>query len=239
MTSSTRGVSAQQQEQAALRRRERRQLGLVALAVLLLVVGGGMALQQWRTGRAPMSVPATTSSSAPVTITDGKPIMLGQAGAPVRVQLYEDFHCPHCADLERKLGSTISAELDAGHLAVELYPMSFIDAGSAAAANAMACAAENGLGQAYYQALFANSTLRWDDEQLVQLAGKVSTEVPKAFSGCVRNRGHQSWVDSINATAAANGIDSTPTMFLEGRKLDHVALTPDQLRALVDEAAAR
>ena len=79
--------------------------------------------------------------------------------------------------------------------------MSFIDEGSAAAANAMACAAEAGFGQNYYLGLFANHTLQWSDEQLIDLAGKVGGNVAEAFRTCVSTKQHAGWVESINAAA--------------------------------------
>ncbi len=63
--------------------------------------------------------------------------------------------------------------------------MSFIDAGSAAAANGFACAAEAGFGAAFYTGLFANQNLDWSDSQLNQLAERASGSVPAEFSTCV------------------------------------------------------
>ena len=225
-------------DQGARRRRDARQLGLLALALVVLLVGGGIAVQHWRTSRAPAAAPATpTASFAPVTVTSGQPLVLGQSGARVRLTLYEDFHCPHCADFEEELGPTITAEQEAGRVVVELYPMSFIDGGSAAAANAMACAAESGFGQSYYLGLFANHTLQWSDSQLLDLAGKVAPRVPAGFDSCVKTSAHRSWVESVNAAAAAKGVNSTPTVFLDGRPVDWTTLTPDTLRQQIDQAA--
>jgi protein-disulfide isomerase len=242
--SSTGGMSPReklkrQQEQAARRRHDRRLLGIAAIVVVILVVGGGIGLQIWRTSRPPSAVPASAPSFAPVTITNGKPIVLGQATAGVRIQLYEDFHCPHCADFEDALGPTVTAEQKAGTVAVELYPMSFIDPGSAYAANAMACSAENGFGQPYYLGLFANHTLQWSDQQLIDLAGQVSAVVPDAFKTCVTTKAHRAWVESINATAQTNNVTSTPTMFLNGNPVNVGVLTPESLQTMVDQAAGK
>lgn len=227
----------QQEEFTARRARERRLLAIVAVGVVLLVVGGGIGLQAWRTQRAPSAVPARAASLAPVIIENGRPIMLGKADAPVRVQLYEDFHCPHCADTEARLGPTIAVEQEAGRLAVELYPMSFIDAGSTSAANAMACAAEAGFGLAYHRGLFANHTLQWRDGQLIELAAQVTGNVPDQFKTCVTTKAHQSWADSIDAVAKANGVTSTPTMFLNGNPVDVSGQTPESLKTMIEEAA--
>jgi hypothetical protein len=138
------------------------------------LVAGGIAFQAWRTSRAPSAAPSVSVSASPVTITNGRPIPLGSAAAPVTITLYEDFHCPHCADFEEQFGSSHYPSQEAGAARLELYPMAFIDEGSLTAANAMACAAEAGLGQAYYLGLFANHTLQWSDPQLIDLATKVT-----------------------------------------------------------------
>ena len=145
----------------------------VVAAFVVIVVAGGILFQGWRSSRSPSAAPSASSSAAPVTITNGKPIPLGSADAPVTITLYEDFHCPHCADFEEEFGPTITQAQESGAARVELYPMSFIDEGSITAANAMACAAEAGFGQAYYLGLFANHTLQWSDPQLIELATKV------------------------------------------------------------------
>jgi len=225
-------------EQAAARKRDRRILIMVIAAFVVIVVAGGIAFQAWRTSRAPSSVSSVSASASPVTVTNGRPIPLGSAEAPVTITLYEDFHCPHCAEFEEKFGPTITAAQDQGKAAVELYPMSFIDAGSAAAANAMACAAEAGFGQAYYLGLFANPTLQWNDRQLVALASQVSGGGPSdSFRTCVTSRAHADWVASINSVAEANHVDQTPSMFFNSRPMDLATLTPQALQSVIDKAA--
>ncbi|GAA3610950.1 DsbA family protein [Microlunatus ginsengisoli] len=234
----------QREEQARRRKRDRRILIIVSSALVVLLVGGGIVFQAWRTSRAPSVGPAPSASGsvsfAPVTITNGQPIVLGKAGAPVTIKLYEDFHCPHCAEFEEAFGSTITAAQNAGTVAVALYPMSFIDQGSVTAANAMACAAEEGFGQAYYTGLFANHTLQWTNEQLISLADQVTGgKTPSGFSSCVQQNAHQSWVDSINTAAGQAGVNQTPTMFIGDSEVDISTLTVDKLNQLIADAAKK
>ena len=231
-------MARQQALAAAKRQRERRTGVVAALVVLVLLVAGGIGFQAWRTRRAPDAVATGGAASlAPVAITDGKPIVLGRADAPVKLALYEDFHCPHCAEFEEAYGSVLTAARESGKAEIELYPMSFIDAGSESAANAMACAAEAGFGSSYYEGLFANATLRWNDDQLIALANQVAPGDTERFDSCVRNRAHAGWAASIDATADANGVSSTPTLFLDGARLDLANLTPEALQTKIDEAA--
>jgi protein-disulfide isomerase len=171
-----------------------------------------------------------------VQLTDGQPIRLGRDSAPVTLTLFEDFDCPHCGDFEEKLGPTIADLQRSGTVKVELYPMSFIDDGSVAAANAMACAATEGFGQAYYAGLFANQGLQWTDQQLIQL-GRLVGEPSDGFAGCVRSRQHAGWVDSITRAADRQKVEETPTVLINGtRKSQAAQWSPQQLRAAVQAA---
>jgi protein-disulfide isomerase len=226
-------------EQAAARKRDRRILIMMIAIFLVVVVAGGIAFQAWRTSRAPSAAPSATGSASPVTINNGRPIVLGSAETPVTITLYEDFHCPHCADFEEQFGPIISRAQEAGTARVELYPMAFIDQGSVTAANAMACAAEAGFGQAYYRGLFANHTLKWSDPQLIDLAAKVGGSPSDTFRTCVTRRAHADWVTSINAAADTNGVAQTPTMLINGNQVDITTLTPEALQALISDAAQK
>jgi len=227
-------------EQAAARKRDQRILISVVVAFVVLVVAGGIVFQVWRTSRAPSAAPPATVSASPVTITNGRPIPLGSADAPVTITLYEDFHCPHCADFEEQFGPTITQAQEAGAARVELYPMAFIDEGSVTAANAMTCAAEAGFGQAFYLGLFANHTLQWSDPQLIDLATKVAGSPPsEAFQTCVKRRAHADFVTSMNAAADQHNVTQTPTMLINDKNVDIASLTPESLKAMITEAAQK
>jgi protein-disulfide isomerase len=227
-------------EQAAARKRDQRILIAVVAAFVLVVVAAGIGLQAWRTNRSPSAVPSTSVSTSPVTLTNGQPIVLGSLEAPATITLYEDFHCPHCAHFEEQFGPVITQAQESGAARVELYPMAFIDEGSAAAANAMACAAEAGFGQAFYLGLFANHTLQWSDGQLMDLATKVSGAPPsEAFQTCVTGRADADWVSSIDAVAEREGVAQTPTMLINGKSVDIANLTPDALKAMITNASQK
>jgi protein-disulfide isomerase len=224
-------------EQAAARKRDRRILIAMIAAFVVIAVAVGIGFQAWRTSRSPSAAPTASSSASPVTITNERPIPLGSPDAPVVITLYEDFHCPHCADFEEVFGPTITQAQQSGKVRIDLYPMSFIDEGSVTAANAMACAAEEGFGQAYYLGLFANHNLQWSDPQLIELASKVGGSPSEAFKTCVMRRAHADWVSSINAAANRNGVSQTPTMLINGKEVDIGSLTPESLQEMINNAA--
>jgi len=242
--SSTKNLNARERarlaaDQAAARKRDQRILLSVVAAFVVVVVAGGILFQGWRTSRSPSATPSASASASPVAITNGRPIPVGSAAAPVTITLYEDFHCPHCGQFEEQFGPTITQAQESGAARVELYPMSFIDEGSVTAANAMACAAEAGFGQAYYLGLFANQNLQWSDPQLIELASKVGGSPSETFKTCVNRRAHADWVTSINAAADTNGVQQTPTMLINGKEVDIATLTPDSLKAMITDAAQK
>jgi protein-disulfide isomerase len=226
-------------EQAAARKRDQRILIAVIVGFVLVAIAAGIGFQAWRTNRSPSVAPSSPVSASPMTITNGQPIVLGPSQAPTTITLYEDFHCPHCAEFEEQFGPIVTQAQQSGAARVELYPMAFIDEGSVAAANAMACAAEAGFGQNYYLGLFANHTLQWRDEQLIELAAKVGGSPTATFQTCVTNKAHAGWVSSIGAAAEKNGVSGTPTMFINGDPVDIEKLTPEALQIMITSAAEK
>jgi protein-disulfide isomerase len=148
--------------------------------------------------------------------------------------VFADFHCPHCAEFEEEYGPVLDKARQEGRIRLEVYPMAFIDEGSAAAANAFGCASQAGFGSAYFAGLFANPTLRWSDDQLTALPSAVGVTAPAAFSQCVTDRANADWVDSINAAAAERGVTATPTVLVDGAPVDLTTLTPDDLARMIN-----
>jgi protein-disulfide isomerase len=224
-------------EQAAQSRRDRRRLALLVAVLVLALVGGGLGLQAWRTGRNPVVAPAGSYADTPQALADGQPIRFGNASAPVELTVYEDFHCPHCADFEEEFGPTLAAARDAGRLRLAIWPMSFIDEGSDRAAGAVACATEAGFGERYYRGLFANAQLEWSEDQLLELAALSTDPVPDAFTSCVQGAGKTGWADSVDVAAEAAGVQGTPTVFLNGAPLPLEGLTPESLQSMIEAGA--
>src|SRR4029450_9638964 len=99
----------------------------VIVGFVLVAIAGGIGFQAWRTSRSPSAAPSSSASAIPVTITNGQPIVLGPSQGAATITLYEDFHCPHCAEFEEQFGPVITQAQQSGAARVELYPMAFID----------------------------------------------------------------------------------------------------------------
>lgn len=226
-------------EQAALRKK-RRNLAIIIAAVVLVVVGSGIGYSAWKSYGTVNAGSYTGKGWGPVDITPGEPIVLGEEDAPNTIGLFADYRCPHCDEFERKFGDTITDMQQKGELKLELYPVAFVDrVGSANAANAMACAAEEGFGQAYNVGLWENYGKPWNPDQLIDLAGKVGDPKPE-FNGCVTNNEHGNWVQSMNQVSQTKGVTGTPALFVgdEQQNLSTVMeWTPQQFRDAVTSAS--
>jgi len=211
-------------------------LGILLGAVVLILIAA-VSIISWQKSHRDPQAPVAQPSFGAVTLTNGKPIVLGHDDAPVTLTLFEDFNCPHCVEFEATLGSTITAMQRAGTVKVELYPMSFVSKRSPALANAMACAATEGFGQAYWIGLFSNNGLSWSDDQLIKLGTLVGKPSPE-FAGCVRSGRHAGWVDSITKAAQQQKVGETPTVFINGtRQPDQAATwTAAQLKSRIGAA---
>lgn len=234
---SARAAEARLAQQRADRRRQRWVLAAVVIGLAVVVTVASIGYRFWQTHRSP-DAPSAQPTFPAVSVTDGKPIVLGAEDAAVTVTLYEDFRCPHCADFTEELGPTLTGLQRDGTVKLEVYPMSFVDPkhGSVSSANALACAAAAGRGQQYYAGLFENYGLPWSEDQLVEL-GALSGVGKPDFGDCVRSMQYRGWVDSITRVAEENNVQETPTVLIDGTVKPKAAeWTPAQLRDQIQAA---
>jgi protein-disulfide isomerase len=227
---------------ATARRRKRRRLGIIVLVIVVVVVAAGVGIGYATNFGKPKAENHHRQGWGPVKIEKGKPITLGKPDAPVTLTLYEDFRCPHCAEMEKSLGPTITDLQKSGRIKVHQYVLPVIDQqdgqhGSARAGNAMACAAEEGFGEPYRNGLFDNYGKNWTSKQLIDLANQV--DKPKSqFTSCVKDMKHKGWVESVSQVAQQHNVNATPTVFINGHKRDDAPQwSPQQLRDAVKKAS--
>jgi protein-disulfide isomerase len=235
---------AQREAEAAAARKRRRDSGITLLVVIAVMVGI-VSLFGWYQGSkkpeaaASATASATDSSStafAPVTVTDGKGLMIGVAGAPNVVSLYSDFACTHCAEFETTYGQTLANLRDSGKIDIEYWPLGFGGAGSARASNAMACAAERDpqFAVSLYDGFFANMGYDWSNDQIMSLSSQVQTTLPDGYEACVTAGTHAAWVTGIyNVAKAGDASGGTPAMYVNGKVFDLTTGDAAGLEALV------
>ncbi len=220
------------EREAAARASERRTRLLVAVAVLaaIALVAVAVVATQSSTGE---NAPVPTGVTAP----DGA-APFGDAAAPVVMDEWVDFACPACKVFNESLGETINDQVAAGELRVLYHPLSFINAGSARAANAFGCAIDEGFTHEYYDAVFAaqgDESVSFTNEQLIDIGGEVGIDSDQ-FAGCVNGGDYDGWVDNVASTQLDSGVTGTPTIFLNGELVELPAYEPQALLDAIEAA---
>ncbi|WP_431948761.1 DsbA family protein [Actinacidiphila sp. bgisy167] len=216
-------------------------VGVLAIGAVIGVVVSGSD------GGSGAGAPAVTPAGA--TGKDKLALPNGASDAPSTLTVYEDFRCPACAAYEKELRDTVHGLQDDGQLKVEYHLVRLIDGnlggkGSLNAANAAACAQDEGKFRAFHDVLYENQPEETDDRFadknfLLELAGKVPGLKNSAFTTCVKDGTYDDWVNANNEAFGAAGFNSTPTILLGGTNLlaqGQPNLTADRLKQLVTEA---
>jgi protein-disulfide isomerase len=167
------------------------------------------------------------ASGALANVMDSEPgdMALGSAKARVTVIEYASVGCPHCADWRHDVFPTLKTKyIDTGRMRFVVREMITGDATIATAGFMLARCA----GPAkYFQVtdeVYARQPQMWGK---AANAGAVLGEIAKsagltedAYEACIDD---QKGLDALNARVAQHnkdGVDSTPTFFINGRRYD-------------------
>ncbi|WP_083472982.1 thioredoxin domain-containing protein [Frankia sp. R43] len=225
-------AAARRAEAAKERRRRQLIIGSVVAGLLVLAAVIGFAIQSSREESKPVVLPSTATGP-------DNSIVVGQASAPVTVDIYEDFQCPACGQLEKTTGSTISDLIDAGDIKVNYHLMSFLGPESVRAANAASAAADENKFKPFHDALFADQptehTDGYQNDTLIEKGASVGL-TSTAFVDAVRNGKFDGYVAKVDESASKAGVTSTPTVLVDSKQLSADQLTPDGLKAAVAAA---
>jgi len=209
-------------------------LGVIALA--------GAAFIYLARGRGP----EVTVVDAPPPLTDGPVFpghVLGSDSAPVTLVEYADFECGACAQFAILTGPDVKQRLVAtGQVRWVFRDMPLgMHRNAMTAHHAAQCAAEQGRFWEMHDQIFFNHG-RWVPERrperaLRELAGGIRVDLDR-YDECMSSGRYMDRLQQLQADAAARGIGSTPTFEINGQRVSG-ALLYDDLRKLVDQAAAR
>lgn len=210
------------------RAREQRQKQLrwgLGIVVAVLVIGGLIATV--------MVVSKGYDVHQPKAEATDSALVLSEKGKKpkVKLELYEDFICPACGvfqvgeDRQSGYGPAIQEAVKAGKVELEFHPLNFLAGASTTdyslrAASAVTCAADEGKFFEYEHQLFVNQPAEGSeglpDEKLIEF-GK---DYGKSFEKCVKDKKYYGWVDQLTEAAQEEGIESTPTARIDGKKVE-------------------
>jgi protein-disulfide isomerase len=209
--------------------------GIIIVGIVVLALIAAVGVDYWRKNS---SVEVSSNGRVePAVITgpgkSGEGVTVGKDGAKSHIDLYLDFRCPHCAEFERETGPAIDAMVEDGTATLTYWPMDFVNPeASPRLANAFAAAAANGKALSYADELFDDFTKVWTTEQLLELGQKLGIGDAK-FEAAVKDNSYKGWLDSISEASTKREVTGTPTVFVDGKRLDAEQLTVDGLKAAV------
>lgn len=244
-TAREKAAEARAAAEASERRRDRA-VRLSIAGVVLLVLAGIAGAVFWSTNSSPEIDADAPLPTGVATVSSGAPV--GTAEVPV-LDVYEDFQCPACASLEEQIGPTLDQLARDGKLRINYHPMNFLDRNlgndaSTLAGSAFGCAVDAGKTAEYHAAVFANQPeaegTGYTKDLLKALGATVGITGPEldTFNSCVDNITYAGWVNASNTSASEAGVNSTPTLILDGEPVDLSSLPLDEFVAKIEAAGS-
>ncbi|MFT3973969.1 MAG: DsbA family protein [Amaricoccus sp.] len=218
----------------------RRQI-LAAALVLAPIVAFGLPRIGWAQ-ETPAPAPAPVPSPAPVA-----DMALGDPNAPLTVIEYAMYSCPHCADFNRDTFPQVKKDyIDTGKIRWIFREVYFNKPGLWAAMIARCAPADRYFGIAD---LVFSTQNAWmvnpdgsvrDDASMMQALYRIGRQAGLSdaeMDKCMNDRAFaESLVAAYQKNAAADGINSTPTFIMGGKKVGSGYMPYDQFKAELDKA---
>jgi protein-disulfide isomerase len=162
----------------------------------------------------------------------------GNAQAPVQIVEFSDFECPHCAKAQPKLEQLMNESPNA-KLVFENFPLSQIHKWADLAAGYADCLARQSPEQfqKFSRAVFDQQAQISDDTAAAKL-GAIATEAgadATATAACANAADTKARVNQQYELGVSVGVNATPTLFINGRKIEKVNDTPvEVLKQMLD-----
>ena len=155
----------------------------------------------------------------------------GDAAAPVVLVEFSDFQCPHCKHLQPVLEKLLDEYRGQVRLYFKNYPIARAHPDAPLAAAAALAAGKQGKFWAFHDKLFGGDQLHADMPVLEQIAKDVKLDVGKWKNDI---DGFKAQVDKDHAEGEKADIDSTPTLYINGKK-HQGPKSYDEIKDWIDE----
>jgi protein-disulfide isomerase len=167
---------------------------------------------------------------------------LGNPKARVEVIEYASVACPHCAHFNETVITPFRTKwVDTGKARFVLKEM--LTASPTVAMAGFLVARCAGPGK-YFKVVddIYRSQAEWQEGKIKGVLQRVAAEngVDEAhFNACLQDQPAIEAVNARNLRAAADGVDSTPSVFINGHKLDTLPQTPAEMDAAIAAATPK
>jgi protein-disulfide isomerase len=173
--------------------------------------------------------------SEPRVTVEAKGPSKGAAAAKVTIVEFSDFQCPFCSKAEPSVDEVMKTYSDKVKVVFRHFPLDFHDK-AFKAAEAAACAEDQGKFWEFHKTLFANQgALAIED--LKTHAKTLGLDTAK-FNECLDGGKMKTKVDADMAAAKAVGVNGTPAFFINGVMLSG-AQPFEKFKEVIDAELAR
>ncbi len=207
-----------------------------AAAVVAVAIIAFAMLSTGQISTADVKAPADPT---PQSVWDGRAV--GPADAPATLVVYSDFQCPACESFSTTTEPQLLTDyVSAGKLRIVYKDFSFIGQESLDAAVAARCAGDQDLFWPYHDYLFANQKGEnqgaFRRDRLIAFGEVVGVD-QATFKSCLDSQAPLDAAEAETVEGRGLGVDSTPTLFLNGTKIVGVPAYLD-LAARIDALIA-
>jgi protein-disulfide isomerase len=154
----------------------------------------------------------------------------GPADAPITMVEFSDYLCPYC----QRAQETVDAVLARNAGKVKFVHQDYLlgRPRSLEVARAAHCAGDQGKFWEYRKALMGSRT-GWEDPQLIAHAQQLGID-QAGFAKCLASDRHDEAVNDSSERGRQLGVDSTPTFFINGRRLKG-AVPAEHFQQIIDD----
>ena len=195
---------------------------VVFVAVVVAVVIGATTSSKSSGGGGTAFPKGAASLGAPMVVNPEAP-----ASVPV-LDIFEDPQCPACATMDKVYGAAIAELAKSNQAKVVIHTMTFLDTNlkndaSVRAAMGAYCAADQGKFLDYMSAVYVGQPQQegvgWTAPQLEAFAMSARVGNLTTWQQCVKDKTYQAHTAAAAEAALTEGVNSTPTLRLNGNKL--------------------
>lgn len=200
------------------------------------------------------ATPAASPQASPVAGETLSGYLVGDPDAPVTLQVYADYQCPHC----RNFAATIEPQLIADYVVTGKVRIEYLDytvvgvpslnaltddsLESVQAAEAAMCAAEQDAYLPYRTALFEGNVQpnagAFSNDNLVAIADGLGLDTGR-FTACLENGTYEDAVIAFVYQAIDRGVQGTPAFSVNGGEPFFLSQSGyDGLKEILDAALA-
>jgi protein-disulfide isomerase len=161
--------------------------------------------------------------------------VMGQSNAPVTIEEWADLQCPACRQFAVGTEPQLrTAYIATGKVRFVFHHLAFIGQESIWAGEAVECAGEQNRFWDLHDRLYAvqggENSGTFSKANLEKIAGDIG--LGAGFNACLESDRYLQRVTDDTKAGQAKGVNATPTLFVNGRKLADVSI--DGLRAAID-----